>query len=258
MLADGLPAAFAAPLRFLFDGVEPPHARKAADEIERARAGIAARTGTFTFPPTSTSRPPVPRWSWVANQVSVQRRWGVFLHLCAEGVNARNVLELGSCAGISGAYLGTASSRPRVVSIEASPELAAVATETIARFAGDSEVLRGMFDDRLPDALRHTFELAYVDGHHNGDATIRYVNAIVPRLERNAMVILDDIRLYREMDQAWHTLRTMPGVGAAVDVGRFGILFRGEGGGRLYDLSRFTGLWRVGGPRPPERPRSGN
>lgn len=252
MLGDGLPGAFAAPLRFLFDGQEPPHARNAADEIERARAGIAARTGTFTFPPTSTSHPRVLSWPWIAHHVSVQRRWGVFLHLCAEAVRARNVLELGSCAGISGAYLATAPSRPRVVSIEASPELATVAAETIARFAGDSEVLRGMFDDRLPDALRHTFELAYVDGHHNGDATIRYVNTIVPRLERNAMIILDDIRLYREMDEAWHTLRTMPGVGSAVDVGRFGILFLGDGDGKLYDLSRYTGFWRVGGARPAE------
>ena len=99
MIADGLPHRLIAPLRFLFDGREPAEAREAAERIERVRAEIAARGGTFTLPPTSASHPRVLTWSWLANNVSVQRRWGTFLHLCAR--DSRNVLELGSCASAS-------------------------------------------------------------------------------------------------------------------------------------------------------------
>jgi predicted O-methyltransferase YrrM len=254
MLDRGLPPRLAPPLRFLFDGRETRSVRESADAIESARAEIARRHGSFTLPSTSTSHPPTLTWPWLANHVSVQRRWGVFLQLCADAMQARAVLELGACVGISGAYLGSAMSRPRVVSIEASPELAPVAAGTIARFAQSSDLLTGMFAGRLPDALRERYTLAYVDGHHDGDATIAYVQAIAPHLEPHALIILDDIRLYREMDAAWHTLRRFPGVGAAVDVGRFGLLLWGEGDGSLYDLSRYTGWWRVGGARPPMRP----
>lgn len=254
MLADGLPEQLAAPLRYLFDGDEPPRTHRIADDIERVRTELASRSGTFTLASTSASHPPVLTWAWLANNVSVQRRWGVFLHLCAEAFGARNVLELGSCVGISGAYLAAVSHRPRVVSIEASPELAPVAAATIARFTTNGTVLRGMFDDRLPDAIEGPVGLAYIDGHHDGAATIRYVQAIVPHLERGALIVLDDIRLYAEMIEAWGSLRAMPGVGVAVDVGRFGLLVWGEGEGRLYDLARYTGWWRVGGRRP-GRPR---
>lgn len=251
MLRDGLPPRLAAPLRYLFDGREPPRAREQADAIERVRAAIAMRTETYTLPPTSASHPRVLSWPWLAHNVSVQRRWGLFLHLCAEAVAARRVLELGACVGISGAYMATAASHPRVVTIEASPELAPVARETLAPF--DAEVLHGMFDERLPDALTAPIDLAYVDGHHDGAATLRYVRAIVPHLAPGALIVLDDIRLYDEMIDAWRTLRTMPGLAAAIDVGRFGLLVMGEGTGRLYDLARYTGWWRVGGRRPGKR-----
>ncbi len=250
MLAEGLPPGLAAPMRFLLGGVEPERTHGRADAIEQVRAEIASRTDGYTLPPTSATYPSAPSFAWLARNVSVQRRWGVFLQLCAEAMGARVVLELGSCVGISGAYLATASARPQVITIEASPELARLAAETIARFSADAVVLQGMFDERLPDALSASIDLAYIDGHHDGAATLRYVRTIVPHLEPRAWVILDDIRLYREMADAWNTLRTLPGVGAAVDVGRFGLLFFGEGEGKLYDLSRYTGWWRVGGPRP--------
>jgi predicted O-methyltransferase YrrM len=249
MLDDGLPHRLAAPLRFLFDGHAPPQARELAARIERVREEIAARTGAYTLPPTSSSHPPVPSWAWLANNVSVQCRWGLFLYLCAEAFGARTIVELGSCVGISGAYLAAAPSAPRVVTIEASPELAPVAKETIARFSTSSAVLHGMFDDRLPDALQAPVGMAYIDGHHDGAATLRYVRTIAPHLEPGALVVLDDIRLYDEMDEAWKTLRAMPGIAAAVDVGRFGLLVFGEGEGTLYDLARYTGWWKVGGKR---------
>jgi Methyltransferase domain len=248
MLRDGLPERLDVPLRFLLDGQAPPRAQEVADATERVRAEIATRRDPFTLPPTSTSHPPVPTWSWLANGVSVQRRWGLFLHLCAAG--ADNVLELGSCVGISGAYLATAARR--LVTIEASPELASVAAETLARFSPNTVVLRGMFDERLADALDAPVGFAFIDGHHDRDATLRYVRAIAPHLERGAIVVLDDIRLYREMWALWAVLRAMPGVGASVDTGRFGILVWGEGEPRLYDLSPYTGWWwRPMRRRPP-------
>lgn len=251
MLRDGMPPRLAAPLRYLFDGHIPPHAQAIADEIERMRAAIALRTGTYTLASTSAMHPPRLSWAWLANVASVPRRWGVLLHLCAEAFPGR-ALELGACVGISGAYLAAAA--PDLVTIEASPELAQVAAETIARFSPRAKVLLGMFDDRLPDALDAPISVAYIDGHHDLDATLRYVSTIAPHLAPEAVVVLDDIRLYTEMVEAWHTLQHLPGLAAAIDLGRFGLLVTGKGEGKLYDLSRYTGWWKVGGSRPRPRP----
>ena len=250
MLRRGLPPAFETPLRSLFGSAPAPHARAAAERIEALRATLAARTEPFTLPSTSLARPRTLSWTWLANAVSVQRRWGLFLHHCAESFGAKNILELGACIGISGAYLATASRQPGLVTIEASPELAAVAEETLRGITPRATVLRGMFQERLPQALTTPIDLAYIDGHHDGDATIAYVRAVMPQLTDGALIVLDDVRLYREMYAAWQTLSNMPGFSVAVDVGRFGLLVRGDAKDvRHYDLSRYTGWWPIGGSR---------
>lgn len=250
MLRRGLPAPFELPLRALFGADPPPHARASAERIEDVRMTLAGRTGTFALPSTSLARPRTLSWTWLANNVSVQRRWGLFLHLCAEAFGAKNILELGACIGISGAYLATASRSPHLVTIEASPELAAAAEETLRGITPHATVLQGMFQDRLADAMTRPVDLAYIDGHHDGDATLAYVRAVMPHLTNGALIVLDDVRLYSEMFAAWQTLSTMRGFSAAVDVGRFGLLVRGDAESvRDYDLSRYTGWWPVGGSR---------
>lgn len=261
MLRDGLPPRLATPLRVLFGGAVPPQAAAAAASIESLRAGLAARRETYRFAPIEDALGPlrmvvaggdIPS-SFFANAASVSRRWGLFLHLCAEAFEARAVLELGACFGISGAYLASGRSRPHLVTIEASDALAPVAEATLAAFTESAEVMRGTFEARLPEALARlgSVDVAYVDGHHDEAATLHYVRTIAPRLASNALVVLDDIRLYREMWRAWTSVAAMRGVAAAVDTGRFGLLvwIGGDAVPRPYDLARYTGWWRAGRSR---------
>jgi len=95
--------------------------------------------------------------------------------------------------------------------------------------------------------LPSTIDLAFVDGHHEEAATLRYVEAIAPHLSPSGLFVLDDIYLYRGMWSAWQRLASDRRF-TAVNVGRFGLLVCGSGKGR-YDLARYTGYWRVGPPR---------
>ena len=268
MLRHGLPARLDPPLRSLLSGRVPAEADAIAARIERRRADIAASPDKYAFEYGGSSLGTT-RWPErtedaagfssrrLATSTSVQRRWGVFLHLCAEAYGARAILELGACVGISGAYLASIRSRPRFISVEGSSALAPVAEATLAAVTDRAAIVRAPFESGVLDALARfaeetlTVDVAYVDGHHDEAATLHYVRTIVPHLSAEGLVILDDISLYEEMWRAWQTLASMPGVAAAVNVGRFGLLVwsGGEVTARHYDLARYTGWWRLGGSR---------
>ncbi len=276
MLDDGLPQRAASPLRFLFDGRSPASVEAAASRIESLRAQIAARDESFRFVRSESAVGGAVRLfeptddrsllncRHLATSVSVPRRWGVFLHLCAQAFEARVILEMGACVGVSGAYLASAPSHPYLVTLEGSPALAAIAQETLSGVSANADVVVGTFEETLPLTLQRLgangqkLDMAFVDGHHDKDAVRHYVNALLPHLSERGVLVLDDIHLYEGMWQAWQELSLLPGF-VAVNVGRFGLLLReGEGESRRYDLSPYTGRWRVGAPREvsaAERPR---
>jgi predicted O-methyltransferase YrrM len=249
----------------------PESAQSAITRIERRRAAVAASGRGYRFEHRDSPHGFV-RWlvdaspqdavmssSWLAHSASVNERWGLFLHLCASSASAQTILELGSCIGISGAYLASSPTCTRMLTIEASPAIARLAEKTLsdAGVASHASVLEGLFEDVLPRiferlaAEQRTIDLAYVDGHHDEAATLHYVALIAPRLSRGGCIVLDDICLYREMWRAWTQLSAMPGVAAAIHVGRFGILVFDD---RVttpmsFDLSRYTGRWPIGPSR---------
>ena len=131
-----------------------------------------------------------------------------------------------------------------------------IAQSSLDAVSEKGEVSVGPFEQTLPPTLarlgesHQTIDVAFVDGHHEEAATLHYVAAIEPYLSRPALMILDDIYLYEGMWRAWQTLSSANDV-VAINVGRFGLLVydNDRAGGRRYDLSRYTGHWRVGRPR---------
>jgi predicted O-methyltransferase YrrM len=68
--------------------------------------------------------------------------------------------------------------------------------------------ITGRFLDTLDGALKNgPYDFAFIDGHHEGDATIDYFTRIRPHLTGNSIVIFDDINSSRGMQGAWKTIR---------------------------------------------------
>jgi predicted O-methyltransferase YrrM len=268
LLREGGPRQLKVPLEFLFTEQLPASAEKAAVQIETLRAEIAARSDTFRFTRLDDPLGPVRlaqhapaktadvSCRQLATAFSVSRRWGLFLHLCAEELGARTILELGSCVGISGAYLASGTTRPLLLTLEGSPALAAIARQTLGSVTDRAEVILGTFAETLPATLERlradgvTVDLAFVDGHHEEAATLRYVDAIASQMSRAGLIVLDDIYLYEGMWAAWQKVVSDRRF-TAVNVGRFGLLVCGDASSPVhsYDLSRYTGYWRIGPPR---------
>jgi predicted O-methyltransferase YrrM len=254
MLAGGLPGAFREPLEFLFTGRLDAEGAAVAGRVEAIREEVARRTEVFevTFSPGQNVRR---TGAEIARRSSVDARWGAFLCLCARSFGARAILELGSCAGISGSYLASSRRCERFVTVEASPALAALARENIGRMSDKATVINALFDDVLDEVLptfREGIDLAYIDGHHDRDATWRYFKRILPRLREGSLVVFDDIHWSKGMWEAWRELRSWRGVSHAVDVGRFGLCHWDPPAAqpRTYSLAFYAG-WLPGGRSHP-------
>ena len=57
-------------------------------------------------------------------------------------------------------------------------------------------------------------DVVYIDGHHGEAVTVHYVRTVMAHLASEALIVLDDIHLYREMWRAWQTVSAMPEVTA--------------------------------------------
>lgn len=165
----------------------------------------------------------------VTRRASVPRHEAALLFALVRRLGARRCLEMGTCVGISGAYLGGAMATQgggRLVSLEGHADRAEVARGVWERLGlEDAEVRVGRFDRTLPDALEAgPFDLVFVDGHHDGEATIDYVDRIRARSRPGALLVLDDIDWSDDMRLAWTSLRARLTASTTSDLGRLGLL----------------------------------
>lgn len=248
MLEAGLPQFFGTPIEFLFTGKLSQEARRAVARVELIRAGVTRGAGLFevthadTVDPTRTA-------AQIAHRSSVTAEWGTFLYLCAESFRARTILELGSCAGISGCYLASSKHCQRFITVEGSTSLASLARSNIKQISKSAEVVNALFDDALDGilpTLRDGIDLAYIDGQHEYEPTLHYFQRLAPHFNKGALVVFDDVHWSKGMWRAWEILQEQEGFSHTLDVGRFGICLYDGGSTRPthHDLRSYLGWLR--------------
>ncbi len=128
------------------------------------------------------------------------------------------VLELGTCVGISAAYLSRAIKRNgngHVWTIEGSRKVADIALQTLSNLnlSDVASVICGPFHETLRPVLAdRTFDFVFVDGHHDGPATIKYFEQIKQRVRPGAIVLFDDIEWSPGMATAWVQIKADPSI----------------------------------------------
>jgi predicted O-methyltransferase YrrM len=165
----------------------------------------------------------------VTRRASVSPLRAALLFHLVRAVDARRCLELGTCVGISGAYVAAAmqlAGGGRLVSLEGHPDRADVARDCWDRLGlSGVEVVVGRFHQTLPEALAGpAHDLVFIDGDHDGQATVGYVTAIREASRPGAVLVLDDIDWSRDMRTAWSLLRAGLTDSLACDLGRVGLI----------------------------------
>lgn len=264
-IKDGLPDFLQAASEFLVTGAADEGATRVREAVENRRKGIAndpsGPVEIYYSPKPGSADDAVNRPTpGSVLKFSRQRvaatgkdpRWGTFLHYLSRESGARNILELGACAGLSALYLGSTPSLQSLTTIEAAVALADIARETVNPLGGKAIVITALFDDALDDILatHATFDFVYIDGHHEKVATIHYFDRVLSHLQKGAIVLFDDTNWSDDMRAGWEELRCRRGFSHAADFGVVGVCVW-EGGdvtAKQWDMRGLTNSYDTGKP----------
>lgn len=219
--------------------------------IESVRTGLSASVCTLAFEdfgagPDDRATGDGPTWQEstvgaVTRRSSSQPRWGRLLYHLARELRPRVAIELGTCVGISAGYLGAGlevGGGGRLITLEGGRAVADQAGSTLLHLglADRVEVVVGPFGETLPAVLERSsgsVDFVYIDGHHRRDATLEYMEQVLPHLDDVAVLAFDDIHWSEGMQSAWREISTDPRFGLALDLGGLGLVTIEPGGADL-------------------------
>lgn len=145
----------------------------------------------------------------------------------------RSVVEMGTNIGISGVYIAAGlelNGSGRLVTLEGAPSKAALAEAKFRELGLRAEIVIGDFALTLRPALEElaTVELAFIDGFHEGTATLRYHSILKQYAPDGAVLAYDDIRWSKGMARAWQQIQNDSDVELALDLGDIGLCVLGR------------------------------
>jgi predicted O-methyltransferase YrrM len=138
------------------------------------------------------------------------------------------VLELGTSLGISSAYLASANSKIKVITIEGCKEIAEKAKENFKKLGLQNiEQHLGNFDDVLPQLLseKKKIDFVFFDGNHRKEPTLNYFKQCLAHAHEGSIFIFDDIYWSSEMKEAWNEIKMNERVTVTLDLFFMGIVF---------------------------------
>lgn len=162
-----------------------------------------------------------------------RKRHAAALAAWAETAQAREILELGTCLGVTTAYLVWGDG-VRVTTVEGNADRVAVA-ERVWRSLGKTMQITahtGTFDETLPGILAkrtRPWDLIFIDGHHHGPALLRYVELLLPHLSPDGLLVCDDVHWSPDMEAAWAAIRRDERWTLTMDVFEMGVATRRAG-----------------------------
>ena len=218
--------------------------RAAVARIEALRRRLLASEETFETIDYGAGEP---RLDLAAQEMAAGRRFrarvgeicatrsksveeGILLFRLVRLLRPQRCLELGSGLGVSTAFIAAALRLNRkglLVSLEGCPELARMAQENLAGLGlRRAEIVNARFQDALPELLRSRhFDFAYIDGHHDREATQAYVGQLTATGTHDMAIVIDDIGWSAGMRQAWARIAESEQVAAAGSCNGFGLCF---------------------------------
>lgn len=178
----------------------------------------------------------------IAKNALKSPRLAQLIYRLAKDNQPKSIIELGTCLGITSAYLSKACPEADVITIEGCPETAKVAYRNFQELELDNVELRvGNFDTLLPEVIKQEprLDFVYVDGNHRKEATINYFNWCLPKVHEGSLLIFDDIYWSEGMKEAWEEIKHHPEVTVTVDLFWIGLVYFKKGQAKEHFKIKF-------------------
>ena len=164
----------------------------------------------------------------IARSALKPKKFGQLLFRIANYYQPKNIVELGTSLGITSAYLASANHQAQLVTMEGAKEVAATSRRNFNKLGlNNIQITVGNFDETLGPVLSEMkrADLAFIDGNHREEPTVRYFKQLQPYCHENTILIFDDVHWSKEMEQAWETIKADENVLLSIDLFFIGLVF---------------------------------
>jgi len=163
--------------------------------------------------------------STIFSTSSSKGKFSLLLYRITKHYSPKNILELGTSLGVGSIHLSQGNNNANTTTIEACPATHAQAQENFKQFRfSNINSIQATFDDYLDSYSSEKFDLVFIDGHHDGNALIKYLEKLKPFTHNDTLFILDDIRWSESMFSAWKKIISDPYYNVSIDLFRMGIV----------------------------------
>lgn len=158
---------------------------------------------------------------------SSKGKYGDLLYKLTKYYQPKTILEFGTSLGIGTIHLAFGNPTSSLITVEACSETRNQALKNIKSF--DNANVQSQlttFDSFLETYEGGTFDLVFVDGHHDGEALKKYMMKLENFTHNDTIFILDDIRWSESMLEAWNWFVQHPDYHVTMDLFRMGIVVK--------------------------------
>nr|AIA19127.1 Methyltransferase domain protein [uncultured bacterium] len=156
-------------------------------------------------------------------------KYARLLYRLVKHYQPKTIVELGTSLGITTAYFSKANSSASIITVEGSRNIHQAANENFKNLnCTNIQSLQGNFDEILPALipdLTSPVSLAYIDGNHRYEPTIKYFREFLHISDEDTIMVFDDIHWSRDMEAAWEEIKADPKVQYSIDIFFMGFIF---------------------------------
>ena len=159
----------------------------------------------------------------ICKNSSSKGKYGKLLYQLNRHFEFNHVLEFGTSLGIGTLNLHLGNPTSQIISLEACPETYQFTSSQLNPFS-NIQLINQTFENFLNESQNEKFDFVFIDGHHDGNALLNYLEKLKNNTHSETIYLLDDIRWSQSMLKAWNKIKADNYYILTIDLFRMGII----------------------------------
>jgi predicted O-methyltransferase YrrM len=156
---------------------------------------------------------------------SSRGKYGLLLYKISNFYQPKNILELGTSLGIGSIHFSKGHEDSKITTLEACKNTFEKAKQNFKNLdISNIHPINQTFLSFLENLNDEKYDVVFIDGHHDGQALINYLNLLKNFTHNDTIFILDDIRWSDSMFKAWESIKNDNYYNLTIDLFRMGII----------------------------------
>ncbi len=136
------------------------------------------------------------------------------------------VIEIGTSLGIETAYMASANTHTKIITLERSEQIAGIAKENFKQLGlKNIESINDAIERSLPNVINKTEYLDFVYIKGEAQNTLHFFDQCLGKIKESSVFVISDLYSSPEMKAVWTEIKNKDIVKVTIDLFYFGIVF---------------------------------